>query len=78
MNQRCCDASMNERLSHERTAYLIVAQPDDSAELGFRDIVLREARPIDVASDHTFRVSLTASTLTVSVDEYERVLPGFA
>lgn len=54
-------------LNHEGRIMLV--QPDDSAELHYRDIELRGLTDIDFDDEHRFRVAFDESALRIEVDD---------
>jgi hypothetical protein len=57
-----------------RDGSVVLAQPDDAEERGYRDTILREPTPIDVTGDHTFELALQPTGLTVRVDNFGTTL----
>jgi hypothetical protein len=57
-----------------RDGSVILAQPDDTVEAGYRDIAMRAATPIDLTADHGFELKLTDSGLSLRVDEFHHTI----
>lgn len=53
-----------------RDGSIVLAQPDDDQSLGYRDVPLRPAVPIDLQGDHRFRLVVGPKAIAISVDDF--------